>query len=385
MEMALRFLEARLGPSPFAAAKAACEGDGSPLMTAKAETARPVAAANGDATPGPETVFDAREAALDGDDALADLLAQHHDTELRLMVPLLLERMNHSSSEINGLDRRVCDARARHQHHLKQLSRLYETMRSLYGLQIVDRAKPYFDAAQAHAAASHAVQSAVEAFSAASALHARAKADVRTFEDHLEGSGSAPLDQGQQDGLANATVLVLQRHWERDDLESLYVAALKEYEEAGQLLEARRAAVGEHAIRRVQPCFHRLQEHQAELLAEQVRIGELEEQARASKRQHDSSLRELELVYAALSRAEAAHGRRGKPACPTEAPSPPAPTAADTSAGSASEATPPSTSISAAVFFDDFSRRRPSFDDCREAPPEVSPESEPSNALSPFD
>lgn len=253
------------------------------------------------------------------------------EKELTAQVPQLLESMNVTSGKVNTFELQLVRAQASYKRLLEQWSSLYEDLRGEHGVAI-NRVRPYFDAAQTLGTASHRVQCVVREFSAASSLHAQAKAELRSMEEDLsrsrsrggrssegheeqllpmqrESSGSrgsstkVSLDELQQDGLARATVRVLQCQQERDFREQEYARALQEFQGAQQSLEAWRLQIGDAMIKRMLPSFRELQKHQATLAEEQSRINALTERIRLSKVVYHNSMRELDKISEAVHTA----------------------------------------------------------------------------------
>jgi len=250
------------------------------------------------------------EAVPDGED---DELAQR-ERELTKEVPTLLEAMNRASDEVNLFERRAGEAQGRYRALLEQWSRCYEDLRSQHGVAI-DRVKPFFDAAQVLSAASHRVQGVVREFSAASSQHLQAKEELRQVEQRLEfGAHQVQLEPSQQDGLSRATVRVLKCQQERDGREQEYARALREYQEAQDALEARRAQIGDPIIKRTLPCFRQLQQHQLTLASEQNRINALTERAKLAKTQYGNVLRELDRINMAVHAARQGGDAKALPA-----------------------------------------------------------------------
>lgn len=231
----------------------------------------------------------------DTDDALVE-----REDELRQEVPDLLDKMNTASSDVNSLERQAEETQIRYRQLLSTTGRLYEDLRAQYG-SAIDRARPYFEAAQALSGASKRVQGAVREFSTAASSHAQAKQELRDIEERLAyGAHKVTLDKDQQSGLSTATVRVLRCQTERDRSEQEYARALREYQDAQEQAEAQRAKAGDSVIRRALPCFRQLQAHQQEL--ERVRrvLGEVNERIRASKTLYNSSLRGLDRINVAV-------------------------------------------------------------------------------------
>jgi predicted nucleic acid-binding Zn-ribbon protein len=230
--------------------------------------------------------------------------------------------MNRASADVITLARQLGDAQSNHRALMDQLGRLYEDMRAQYGSSI-DRARPYLEVQESLNTAWQRVQSAVRDFSAASSQHSQAKAELRSVEERLAyGAHNVALDSRQQDGLSRATVRVLRCQNERDSLERDYTVAFKEYQELHPVAEARRAQVGDSTIRKAQPGFKMLQQHQQKLAAEQSRIESLSDKSRVAKSTHRDSMAELERISNAVHtlRQEyaAARNETGKDAPPVE-------------------------------------------------------------------
>jgi len=237
-----------------------------------------------------------------GDD---DLVAREKD--LTKEVPVLLDSMNRAASEVNVLERQLGDSQERHRRLLEQWSRLYEDLRRQYG-PAIDGAKPYFDAAEVLSAASHRAQSIVREFSAAASQHSQAKAELRCIEEGLAyGAHKVSLDRDQQENLSRATVNVLRCQQIRDKCEQEYANVLQEFQEAQEVVDARRGEIGEAAIRRTAPCFRKLQQHQLELAAEQNRIKMVAERTRIAKHTYHSSMRELDRINVSVHKARSEH------------------------------------------------------------------------------
>ncbi|CAE7335579.1 sh3bp5l, partial [Symbiodinium necroappetens] len=186
---------------------------------------------------------------------------------------------NRTSSEVNAFERQASEAQARYKKLLEQWSRVYEELRAHYGASI-DRVKPYFEAAQTFRYASERVQVVVREFSAAASQHSQAKAELRNIETRLAyGAHKVRLDRDQQDGLSRATVRVLRCRQERDRREQEYAESLREYEDAKAMLEDLKHKLGEALIKRYEPIFRQLQQHQLTLSAEQQRIASFSEKA----------------------------------------------------------------------------------------------------------
>lgn len=235
---------------------------------------------------------------------------EEREGELTREVPSLLEAMNRASGEVNTLERQATEAQKRYRQLLEQWSRLYEDLRAQYG-STIDRARPYFDAAQALSNASQRVQCVVREFSVAASQHAQAKQELRAIEERLAyGAHKVTLDREQQSGLSSATVRVLRCQQERDRSEQEYARALREYQDAQEQAEARRAQAGDSVIRRALPCFRQLQHHQQELDRACRRLGDLEERHKASKSLYDSSLRGLDRISNSVHDARREHRER---------------------------------------------------------------------------
>lgn len=222
------------------------------------------------------------------------------EAELTREVPLLLDSMNRGAAEVNTYERQLSEAQERYRKLLEQWSRLYEDWRSQYG-SAIDRARPYFEAAQALEVATQRVNASVREFSASNQQSAQAKIELRGIEERLAyGAHKVTLDRDQQDGLSRATVRVLKSQQERDRHEQEYTRLLKEYREAQESAEAWRAQIGDAAIRRALPCFRQLQEHQRTLALEQSRINALVERTASAKSMYSSSMRELDRISVAV-------------------------------------------------------------------------------------
>mmetsp|Transcript_15458 Transcript_15458/g.27680 ORF Transcript_15458/g.27680 Transcript_15458/m.27680 type:complete len:414 (-) Transcript_15458:1-1242(-) len=297
------------------------------------------------------------------------------EAELTSEVPMLLESMNRASGEVNTLERQVGEAQGRYRQLLEQWSRLYEEMRSQYG-SAIDRARPYFDAAQALSLASQRVQAVVREFSAAASQHSQAKADLRAIEERLAyGAHKVTLDRDQQSGLSSATVRVLRCQQERDRREQEYARALRDYQDAQEVAETRRAQVGDSAIRRALPCFRQLQQHQNVLATEQNRINVLNERIRSAKSLYNSSMKGLDRINIAVhtARRDLRESRVSSPSvnrCSSIEPA--TPDGSPAGAGSEETGTPAVDSSGTADTSEPSSPCK-----AKEVAPEVSPETEP--------
>mmetsp|Transcript_80654 Transcript_80654/g.127416 ORF Transcript_80654/g.127416 Transcript_80654/m.127416 type:complete len:306 (+) Transcript_80654:86-1003(+) len=241
------------------------------------------------------------------------------EAELTKEVPQLLETMNKTSEEVNLFERKASEAQERYRKLLEQWSRVYEELRSHYGSSI-DRVKPYFEAAATFRSASERVQVVMKEFCAAASQYSQAKADLRNIETRLAyGAHKVRLDRDQQDGLSRATVRVLKCRQDRDRREQDYAESLREYEEAKQACESWRSQLGDALIKRYEPVFRQLQQHQSTLRTERQRIQGFTERAASAKGIYNKSLAELDRINVAVHEARAV----AKEA--TEAPAVPAP------------------------------------------------------------
>eukprot|EP00435_Cladocopium_sp_Y103_P062535 s358_g24.t1 len=224
----------------------------------------------------------ASEEALVFEDTMESLAAK--EAELTKEVPQLLETMNRTSEEVNLFERKASEAQERYRKLLEQWSRVYEELRSHYGSSI-DRVKPYFEAAATFRSASERVQVVMKEFCAAASQYSQAKADLRNIETRLAyGAHKVRLDRDQQDGLSRATVRVLKCRQDRDRREQDYAESLREYEEAKQACESWRSQLGDALIKRYEPVFRQLQQHQSTLRTERQRIQGFTERAASAPR-----------------------------------------------------------------------------------------------------
>lgn len=229
-----------------------------------------------------------------------DAELEERESVLRQEVPALLDSMNRASSEINELERQAEETQTRYRQLLAAASRLYEDLRTQYG-SAIDKARPYYEAAQALSEASQRVQGAVREFSAAASRHGQAKQELRTIEERLAyGAHKVTLDREQQSGLSIATVRVLRCQQERDRSEQEYARALREYQDAQEQSELQRAKAGDAIIRRALPCFRQLQNHQQELDRVRRLLGDVTERTKASKSMYHSSLHGLDRINVAV-------------------------------------------------------------------------------------
>mmetsp|Transcript_43145 Transcript_43145/g.85462 ORF Transcript_43145/g.85462 Transcript_43145/m.85462 type:complete len:288 (+) Transcript_43145:128-991(+) len=220
--------------------------------------------------------------------------------ELPCEVPSLLESMNRASSEVNSFESQLCNAQERHSRFLDQWSRLYDDMLAQHG-RAIRHAKPYFDAAQVLHTATQSVQNAVREFSASSVRHAQSKRDLQLVEERLlHDKLCTVLDVDMQERLSYATLEVHRCQTERDTCEQEYVRALHDCNKAQESLVAWRNRLGPLAIRRIQPCFQQLHEHQLRLATEQARISFLTERVRNAKVSYCGSLKELDRISTAV-------------------------------------------------------------------------------------
>ncbi|CAJ1439754.1 unnamed protein product [Effrenium voratum] len=226
--------------------------------------------------------------------------ARDHEAELTKEVPNLLETMNRTSEEVNLFERKASEAQERYKKLLEQWSRLYEELRSHYG-QNFERVKPYFEASAAFRSASERVQVVVREFSAAASQYSQAKAELRNIERMLAyGAHKVRLGPDQQDGLSRATVKVLKCRQDRDRREQDYAESLREYEEGKQALESWRSQLGDSLIKRYEPVFRQLQQHQSTLTAERQRITGFSERAATAKGIYNGALAELDRINVAV-------------------------------------------------------------------------------------
>jgi len=234
--------------------------------------------------------------ASDSDCEQEDEELVRREAELTKDVPQLLETMNRTSGELNTAERQLGEAQARHRNLLEKLSRVHEEQRVHYGTSI-DRARPYFEAAEASNAANARVQRATGEFTAAQTQHSQAKSELRAIEERLAyGAHKIALDSRQQDGLSRATVRVLRCQNERDACEREYMTAVREFQQAREAAETFRREIGDSTIRKALPCFRELQQHQQNLAAEQTRISTLTERAKAAKSAYNASMNELDRI-----------------------------------------------------------------------------------------
>lgn len=244
-----------------------------------------------------------------GKSAAAEDVLAAKEAELTSEVPNLLESMNRTSDEVNMFERRAAESQERYKQLLEQWSRHYEDLRSQYG-NAIDRVKPYFDAAQTFRAVSDKVRAVVAEFSAAASLHTQAKEELRAIERRLEfGAHKVQLDRESQDGLSQATVRVLKCRQERDRREQEYADSLREYEETKEILEGWKLQLGESMIKRYQPVFRQLQEHQSTLAAERNRISSASERAQAAKSVYNKALAELDRINMAVHNVRRMHAK----------------------------------------------------------------------------
>lgn len=202
----------------------------------------------------------------EGQGASDGLMEARQEEELTRQVPVLLDAMNRAASEINFLERQVCEAQEWYRRRLEHWGQLYKELRSHCGSSF-DRIKPYFDRTEV---ALERVQEAVRDFSTA-----------------------------QQDALQEQRCF----QGERDRLEWNCAGALGEHREALDALEMWRAQVGDTTIKRALPCLRLLRQHQKRLLVEQSRIAELFERTRDVKTAYRESLRDLEQISSAVHAA----------------------------------------------------------------------------------
>lgn len=251
------------------------------------------------------------------------------EAELTKEVPQLLETMNKTSEEVNLFERKASEAQERYRKLLEQWSRVYEELRSHYGSSI-DRVKPYFEAAATFRSASERVQVVMKEFCAAASQYSQAKADLRNIETRLAyGAHKVRLDRDQQDGLSRATVRVLKCRQDRDRREQDYAESLREYEEAKQACESWRSQLGDALIKRYEPVFRQLQQHQSTLRTERQRIQGFTERAASAKGIYNKSLAELDRINVAVHEARAvAKEATEAPAVPPAVPPEEAPEAA---------------------------------------------------------
>jgi len=241
------------------------------------------------------------------------------EAELTREVPQLLETMNRTSEEVNLFERKASEAQERYRRLLEQWSRVYEELRSHYGSSI-DRVKPYFEAAATFRCASERVHVVMKEFCAAASQYSQAKADLRNIETRLAyGAHKVRLDRDQQDGLSRATVRVLKCRQDRDRREQDYAESLREYEEAKQACESWRSQLGDALIKRYEPVFRQLQQHQSTLTTERQRIAGFTERAAAAKGIYNKSLAELDRINVAVHEARAAAKVKADPS-PEDAP-----------------------------------------------------------------
>jgi chromosome segregation ATPase len=230
----------------------------------------------------------------------ADMDLESKESQLTRDVPNLLDKMNTAAGEVNTLENQTREAQTRYKKLLAQWSRLYEDFRVQYGSSI-DKARPYFDAAQALQSASQHVQGVVKEFSHAASQHGQAKQELRAIEERLAyGAHKVTLDKDQQSALSSATVRVLRCQQDRDRSEQEYAKALREYQDAQEAADTKRAQVGDSVIRKALPCFRQLQQHQQELDRERRRLAELEEQTKRAKAQYHGSMRGLDKINVAV-------------------------------------------------------------------------------------
>uniref|UniRef100_A0A7S4RWF5 Uncharacterized protein n=1 Tax=Alexandrium monilatum TaxID=311494 RepID=A0A7S4RWF5_9DINO len=241
------------------------------------------------------------------------------ERELTREVPLLLDTMNRTSSEVNTLEQQVTQAQARYRKLLDQWSRLYEDVRAQHGSDM-DRAKPFFEAEEVLEASRRRVHGAVREFSAASSQHTQSKRDLRELEERLAyGAHKVKLDGDQQDGLSRATVRVLRCQQERDRREQEHSRAVRELQEATEAAETWRTQIGDTTIKRALPHHRLLQKHQVTLAAEQTMINQLSERTRQAKAAYTHSMKELDRINVAVHDARKIHVKASRrPAQPDE-------------------------------------------------------------------
>jgi hypothetical protein len=227
-----------------------------------------------------------------------------------------LDSMNRASADVNTFERQLQEAHSKRRILSDQLGRLSEEVRAQCG-SAIDRARPYLEIQEAENSAQKRVEGAVQEYSAASAQHSQAKAELRSIEERLAyGAHNVALDSRQQEGLSRATVRVLRCQNERDSRERDYAKAFKEYQELHQIAESRRAQIGDATIRKAQPWFKRLHHHQQKVAAEQKRIEEFAEKAKDAKSIHKHSMNELERISNAVHALRSEHEARKQDAAP---------------------------------------------------------------------
>lgn len=240
-----------------------------------------------------------QEAIGDGGARVADALAVREE-ELTREVPLLLEALNHASSQINHFEQKAGEAQARYKQRLEHWSRLYRDLRSTHGTNF-DRVKPYFEAALALNAASERMQKVVCEFSSVAARCTQVKSDLRAMEKRLdEGLRKGTVDLDLQKSLSRAAALLLHYQQERDWRQEEHEQALRSFQEAQDAFKACGAQLADSTVKGTFPCFRLLRQHQLKLASEQRRINTFVENAQAAKTAYSRSLHELERISTAV-------------------------------------------------------------------------------------
>lgn len=228
------------------------------------------------------------------------------EDELKAPVLLLLEQMNKASTDVNSLGSKIS---AKQAHHKKLLDHLSNNSDSKFlNAATVEQVRPYFSAQQELENASSSVQAAIREFSAASACHLQAKKKLQSTEDALNRSSArSVMDPEQQNKLSKATENVQQSQVLRDDRENEYINCLRIYKEAQAKADKWRARIGDSTIRRIEPRFKVMQQHQAELGEVSDDIDRLVKELDRAKSVYHDSMEELAHINTAVHELRSKH------------------------------------------------------------------------------
>jgi len=136
----------------------------------------------------------------------------------------------------------------------------------------------------------------------------QAKQKLRDVEEFLAyGAHKVAMDSEQQNKLSHATVHVLECQQGRDKCEQEYLDCLREYKAQQAVVNKWRTKIGEATIRKIEPRFKRLHQHQVELAAERDRIDAFSKQLAAAKRSYKGSMHELEHISSCVHQLRQRH------------------------------------------------------------------------------
>eukprot|EP00397_Hematodinium_sp_SG-2012_P029236 GEMP01030864.1.p1 GENE.GEMP01030864.1~~GEMP01030864.1.p1 ORF type:complete len:542 (+),score=149.39 GEMP01030864.1:53-1678(+) len=229
------------------------------------------------------------------DDLEQELARQ--EQELTATVPELLESMNVSSQDLNECESRLAEEEKKHNAMVAHWQKLDEALRAHYGSSLLDRARPYFEAATQLQSTSDTVQNLVREYGEVMATYNQSKAWLRNIEESLQyGAHDVRLDAQQQEHLSKATMRVLVAQQQRDHIETCYTKVLSDFQHAQGQEDARRKEIGITAIDKVRPCFKQIERYQLELKTQEKRLDELDQKTEVAKFQYDKALGSLEVV-----------------------------------------------------------------------------------------